>query len=239
VAKPKYLDEIFLQVPSMALDGIRQEILRFGKHVQRLTTDAPPAILDGSKGQLDELVRRERDMRLLYNAIGEYARKLSVDHMTTTESRNAAVLGRILNDLQHIGETISISFVAVGRERLEQGLVFSEQTKLRFEPLGDKVRAAIDAVLRSMAERDVELAEGVVAMKPEILQLVNEIIEHLGDRFRALEPKRAVTYRVENQAVELLHRMYYFAKKVAKEIITEARVEADEPTADAELEQAA
>ena len=76
-------------------------------------------------------------------------------------------------------------------------------------------------------------------MKKEIRRLVDEIIEHLGDRFRTDEPNRAVLYRVESQAVELVHQIYYFAKRIAKDIIAEAHAEANEPDIDPELEQAA
>ncbi len=239
VAKPKFIDDIFIQMPPMALDRIRQEVASFGRHVQALTTDASPVVISGSKGQLDDLVRREWDLRLLYTAIGDYGRKLSIEQMSASESRRLAVLGAILSDLQHIGETVSINFVAVGKERLERNLAFSDLTVAQFGPLGEKVREALDLVLQSVAEKDPELAQKVIDMKPEIQALVNGVVEHLGGRFRADEPNRAVLYRLESQAVELANRMYYFTKKIGKEIIAEARASADEPIGDPELDQVA
>lgn len=227
IAKPRFLDDVYIQMPSMALDRIRLEVARFGEEVSALITDAPPVISGGSRSQLDELVQRESNLRLLYSAIGEYDRELSGEQLSDGESRRLAVLSNILNDLQHIGETISINFVAVGRERLEKKLTFSEQTTARFVPLRDTVRKSIDLVLGSMLEKDVDLARSVVAMKPEVQRLVNEIVEHLGDRFRTDEPNRAVLYRVESQAVELMQRTYYFAKKIGKEIIAEAQASAE------------
>ena len=239
VAQPRYLEEEYIQMPSVALDLMRKEVAGFGQHVNKLVADAAPAVLNGTKAQLDELVKRESDLRHLFEAIGDYGRRLSGDHLTASETRRLAVTSNVLSDLQHIGETVSINFVAVGRERLEKKLKFSEQTMARVRPLGNKVREAIDTVLQSIDKRDVELAQHVVKMKREIRKLVDEIIEHLGDRFRADEPDRAVIYRVESHGVELLSRMYYFATRIAKDIIAEAHTEADKPFTDTELEQVA
>ena len=239
VAKPKYLQDAFIQTPPLALDRIRQEAVRLGEYVSSLSGAAQPVIATGTKGDLDNLVNRGRDLRLLHNAIVDYGRELSSDELTAAESRRLSVLGNVVNNLQHIGETISINLVAVGRERLEKNLTFSEETRARFRPLREKVDEAIETVLRSIKEKDIKLAERVVAMKPDVQRLVNNVSEHLSDRLTVDAPDRAVLFRVENQAVEHANRIYYFAKKIAKEIIAEAHADANEPVGDPELEQAA
>ena len=59
--------------------------------------------------------------------------------------------------------------------------------------------------------------------------------EHLGVRLTSDDPNRAVLFRVESQMVEHQRRMYYFAKRIAKEILAEAKVSADESIDDPEL----
>ena len=227
-ARPKYLQEGFLQVPSMAIDSIRQEVVRFGGLLNDLIVDAAPSVLTGNKQKLDDIVSREQNLRLLYGAIGEYVRELSGDHLSVEESRELAALGTSLTDLQRIAETVSIDFVSVGRERLERNLTFSEQTVARFRPLGDTVRDALDTVVRSVADKDAALAGRVVELKSDVQQQVNDIVEHLADRFRADEPDRALLYRVESQAVELVDRMYFFARRIANTVIGETLAETNE-----------
>ena len=44
---------------------------------------------------------------------------------------------------------------------------------------------------------------------------------------------------MESQTAEVVQRVYYFANKIAKEIIVEARAQAEDPASDPELEEAA
>jgi hypothetical protein len=42
-------------------------------------------------------------------------------------------------------------------------------------------------------------------------------------------------YRLESQAVEIIHRNYYFAKKIAKEIVREVEASIEDPILTDEL----
>ena len=130
-----------------------------------------------------------------------------------------------------------MNVVAIGRERLAAGVNFSTQTIERGRVLGDKVREAFDLAVRSLEEPD--LAHRVIAMKAEVQELVSDIVEHLGRRLAADAPDRALLYRLESQAVELIQRQYYFAKKIAKEIVREAEAAIEDPILEDELAAAA
>jgi phosphate:Na+ symporter len=228
-AKPKFLDETFLEAPSLALDRIRLEAVRLGQFIAELFAEARNTMISGDAADLDAIVARERDLQMLQQAITDYGRRISSMGMTSAETRRQGVLNTVTSNVQHVGETIAINFVAIGRERLERQLTFSEETIRRFRPYGTKVREAFDLALQALAEKDVDLARQVMAMKPEIQRLADETAEHLGRRLVADDPNRAVLYRVENQMVELLQRVYYFAKRIAKEILRAAEVEEEVP----------
>jgi phosphate:Na+ symporter len=225
VALPKYLDEGFFKAPSLALDALRREGVRLGTYIANLISEGRIAVIGGGEADLDAIVARGKELRRLHQSITEYAGRLTTMRLTSAETRRLTAINIVISNLQHVSDTIAINLVSIGRERIEQGLTFDE-TITYFQPYIAKMREGFDLALQSLDEQNVDLARRVVEMEPEIKKLADETVEYIGRHLIADDPKRAVLYRVEDQSVELLHRIYYFAHKIAKEILWEA--EADE-----------
>ncbi len=127
--------------------------------------------------------------------------------------------------------------VAIGRERLAHDLRFSEKTIENAIVLSGKMQEAFKLAIQALEKP--ELAQQVIAMKAKIQDLVNDIVEHLAQRLVAEDPNRTLLYRLESQAVEIIQRDYYFAKKFAKEIVRELEASIEDPVLKAELTAAA
>ena len=221
-ATPKYLNDAFLETPSLALDNIRLEAVRLGGYIEELIDSARPAVLSGGKEDLDKIVSREKELRILHDAILDYARRLYSAELTDAETRRLEALGTVIVNLEHVGETIGVNMVSLGRERLERRFTYSEETIKRFQPYSSKVREAFHLAIKALDLKDAGLAKRVVEMKPEVEGLADEVVEHLSRRLVSGDPDRAVLYRVESQFVELIQRTYYFAGMIANEIIQES-----------------
>ena len=109
----------------------------------------------------------------------------------------------------------------------------SEETLKNGRILGNRVREAFDLAIRSLEEHG--MAQQVIDMKSEVQDLVSQMVEHLTQRLAADKPDRALLFRLESQAVELIQREYYFAKKIAKEIVREAGASVEDPILEGEL----
>ncbi len=227
-ARPKYLDDAFLETPALALNSIRLEAVRFGEYLEELTEMARPAVLSGGKEDLDKVVSREKELRMLHDAITDYMRRLYSMEMKSEEKRRLEALGIVISNLQHVGETIAVNMVSIGRERLERRFIHSEETITRFKPFTSKVLEGFHLVIKALDQKDVELAKGVVEMKPDVQRLADETVEHLSRRLVSDDPNRAVLYRVESQFVELIQRIYYFARMIAIEIVQESEKMSEE-----------
>lgn len=220
-ARPKYLNDAFLETPSLALDNIRLEAVRLGEYVEELIEMARPAVLSGGKEDLDKIVSRANELRMLHDAMTDYARKLYSTKMNSAEKRRLEALITVIVNLEHVGETVAVNMVSIGRERLEKRFSVSEETITRFQPYSSKVREAFHLALKALDLNDAELAKRVVEMKPDVESLADGIVEHLTLRLVSGDPDRAVLYRVESQFVEIIQRIYYFARMIAIEIVQE------------------
>lgn len=221
-ATPKYLNDAFLETPALALDNIRLEAVRLGGYVEELIEMARPAVLSGGKEDLDKIVSRANELRMLHDAMTDYARKLYSTEMKSEEKRRLEALITVIVNLEHVGETVAVNMVSIGRERLEKRFKVSEETLTRFQPYSAKVREAFHLAIKALDLKDAVIAKRIAEMKPEIESLADGIVEHLSLRLVSGDPDRAVLYRVESQFVEIIQRIYYFAGMIANEIIQES-----------------
>ncbi|MBZ0173059.1 MAG: hypothetical protein K8E66_11800, partial [Phycisphaerales bacterium] len=214
---PKYMQEAYLDTPAMALDSLRHEIERLGRRTIRFGEEAAPVFLNGGKYVIKTEVEKWRVNQRLFDEINRYIRKISASELTTEQTRRVAALTAVASYVQNVGETFAVNMAAIARERDRRGVRFSRETLGRIATLAGEVRDAfkmsIDAIEDSL------LAHGVIALKPRIREMTEDAIEHLSKRLMSSEPNRSLLYRLETQVVEVLQREYYFAKKIAKEIV--------------------
>jgi len=232
-ARPRYIQDVYLQTPGVALDSIRRETVRLGEQIIQLASEARWAVVSGTEEDLDAIVTQAGDNQRLYDSINEYVRRLSADDLTHPESRRLAALTAVASYVQNIEETIAVNFVDIGRERLARGVRFGAPTVERIAELGEEVRGAFELAVRALG--NPELAWQVVAMKPVMQQHAAGLFEYLTTRLQSDDPHRALLYRLETQTAEMLQRIYYFAKKIAKEIIREVEASIVDPVMQEEL----
>jgi phosphate:Na+ symporter len=216
-ARPKFLQEVYLETPALALDAVRREIVRLGEHTSRLVDEAGAAMLSGSERNLQSVVRRSQDAERLYDTINDYLRRMSARTSDEGEIRRSASLTAIASQVQNVAETAAVNMVALGRERLAARVSFSPDTVRRIRMIADLVRESLDHAIASLD--DPAAAPGVIEMKPRVQAEVAELMQHLFRRLTSSDPHRAVVYRLESQIVELTRRIHDFARKIAKEVI--------------------
>ena len=100
--------------------------------------------------------------------------------------------------------------------------------------LGRKVWDATEMALESL--EDPDKARQVIDMKAEIQETAAEVVEHLAMRLVSQDGKRALLFRIETQIVEVLQREYYFAKKIAKDVVAERAASLENPVSEESLE---
>ncbi len=227
-ARPLYLDDVYLEAPALAIDRLRMEI----GHLGELARDLLATARDTRPGDLGrpDLAEAAEELHALYVATTDYARRLLEKQTTEAEARQIEEILEVANHLHNIGDTISINARMLSVRLRERGLAASDETRAAFM---DFIVQLEDAVARSVwafVAQDGELARRVIRLKPEVYQRARDIEQHLGRRILGGDADQLLKYRLENELVELLKRIYYFAKRIAKTVATdvpEPQVEED------------
>ncbi len=220
--QPRYLDEILLETPALALDRVRMELRRIGERAYDMVGKALPIALRGSREDLEALAARDDEIDALHGAIVTYLGRLSQENLPAQESSQLYAYMAAANNIENIGDMIETNIVEAGRERLRNDVHVSEATQEALDALHARVCWAVQLALQALDASDAGMAGQVIDAKGEVSRLAGRAEAHLAHRLAAEAPNRLVTFRVESEIIEYLKRVYYFAKRIAKGVTGEA-----------------
>ena len=213
---PRYLDDVLLQTPSLAMDIVRMELGRLGAAALRMVRQGLPTVLDGDETALQQLEDMDDDVDALHEAIVTYLGRLARENLSDLQSRQLHDYLAAANYLESIGDMIETNLVAEGKTRLRQHLTVSPATREVLELFHHEVCDSVEEALRALVGQDAELARHVTARKSDVNRICDRAESHLARRLSADEPNRLAAFRLESEIIEYLKRVYYFAKRIAK-----------------------
>lgn len=215
-SRPLYLDPLFLDTPSLAIDRARLEAGRLANIAFNMTEKIPLAALNGNKKQLAELSTRDDVLDDLQTQILNYLAKIDANKLEKQDQDNLRKVINLVNNWENIGDTLDNHVIPLGIDRLDTGLVVSETThgailKLH-QHLLENMRLAM-LVTTSPNEADIER---LTTSKASFLQLAEEAEEVLQNRLLGRTAERMVLFRLETDIISNLKRIHYYVRRVAK-----------------------
>lgn len=235
-ARPQFLDPSLFETPSLATDRVAMETQHLGELVLEIVEAMH--MREGVEGDIDiELIsERSRDVEILSTQILDYARQLSAGAVSEEDSQRLQDILEVVNQLRGIADSVATNLGSLYREWKERQLEASEETKVMFRKVFGKVQDAIQAALAADAERDREKAKDVIEMKKSLSYELDQLSKHLGKRLLSNDPNRSEIYALESRVLEIIQRLYYFAKRIAK-VVNADLAEKPDLTDDTDLDQ--
>ncbi|HMB91332.1 MAG TPA: PhoU domain-containing protein, partial [Rhodothermales bacterium] len=219
VIQPRYLDDLLLDTPALALDRARMELRRLGERAHHMVVQSLPTVFKGTKEDLKALADLDDEVDVLHTAIVGYLGKLSQENLGMAQSQQIYHYVGAANNIENIGDMIETNIVAAGLERLRTNLETSIPTQEVLGELHAKVAWAVQMALESLDASDPGMAANVIDAKAEINRLASRAEMHLANRLAINEADRLPLYRIESEIIEYLKRVYYFAKQIAKGLV--------------------
>ena len=217
--QPKYLSDMLLHTPSLALDAVRHEIKRMGKRVDLMNTAIMPALLTGGRESLEAVREMDEEVDVLYKHIVNYLARVSKLQLNEYQTQEMLKLMGAVNDLEHIGDVIEVNLVGLGEQRIKKGFNISEATRKVINTLHVVVSDALKATVRAVVEEDKDYAMRVLSMNEDMKRLALEADLHQAQRLVSEDSGKFAAYSVEIEIIEKLKRIYYHAKRMAKTVV--------------------
>jgi phosphate:Na+ symporter len=196
--RTRYLDERFIDQPSLAIGQATREALRMADIVQGMLRDAAAVFRTGSQELLEDVERRDDQVDYLEREIKLYLTRL--DRMTMTEDlarREIALLGFIGN-LENIGDIIDKNLMELARKKIYQGRRFSEAGWGELVEFHGLVSKNLETAIAAFAANDHGLARQVLDQRPLVRQRERELRESHLARLRT-----GLTESLESSEVHL------------------------------------
>jgi phosphate:Na+ symporter len=217
--QPKYLSEMLLHTPSLALDAARREIKRMGKRVDLMNSAMMPAVLTGNRASLQAVREMDEEVDVLYKHIVNYLADVSKLKLNEYQTQKMLKLMEAVNDLEHMGDLIEVNMVDLGERRIEKSFKISQQTQKVINTVHHVVSDALKAAVRAVVDEDKDFAMRVISMKEDMNRLVEQAELHQTQRLVSEDSGKFEAYSVEVDIIEKLKRIYYHAKRMAKTVV--------------------
>jgi len=221
IITPKYLDDILLETPSLALDRVRLEIGHMGERVEEMLQRAMPAILKGDRETLKEVEKIDDEVDLLDGYIIRFLSRISQNRLTENQTKAFTHLMSVANDVENIGDVIETDLIRLGEQWIDQGVAMDDSTRDLFERLHKVIYLTVETALDSVVFNDQRSAQEVIAMKADINRLMASAELHEAKQLVTEDPSRLAAYTLGMDIIEKYKRIYYFAKRMAKDVMPE------------------
>jgi phosphate:Na+ symporter len=213
--EPKFLDEMLLSTPVIALAGTRREVVRMGEWVYNMFIDVLPAVVARDVETLRAIEKKDHAVDSLHREIIGFLAKISNKNLSPDESGELMELIQIANDLEYVADRIAADIVTSARKSLNEGVIVSDQTAAIITEFHKEIAIAFDRTLKSVTHQDRKLANKVRARKRTIAEFKRKIAVHGINRLTANAPKRRATYSREIETVEILDGIFKIVRRIA------------------------
>ena len=213
--KPRYLDETLISTPTLALGRCRLEIGRLGERVVDMFSKVLPAVLTGSKENLQEIVELDDEVDALYGHIVLFLGKLSKSNLSGEQAEELMFLLQTVDRFENIGDIMENNMVKVGTQRINEKIVVSKATMKFINKFHQQVASVLQDTVEVVANEDVDAIKRVRSTKGVIASLALETAQHGIKRLTADAPNRLNTYTREWETIEHMDRIYRLCRRIA------------------------
>jgi len=222
IIAPKFLDDALLATPTLAMRAARFEGHRLSEIALDMVDQVGPAIRSRDLGQFDELEKMDDQISVLKRKIMEFLGEIYKQELTSDESRLLLRMMRGVDEVQRISTVVRNDLIGVGRQLIESDIETSETTQHVLAALYDEVRSAVKLAVDAIAELDESKALEVIQLKPTINGLIDDALEYQQERVAPTEPQLIALFRLEDEVIDALKRIYSLSKRLANLLLPEA-----------------
>ncbi|MBA1444182.1 MAG: Na/Pi cotransporter family protein [Chromatiales bacterium] len=216
IIETKFLDEAALKAPTVALQQVRLELGRVGAITLSMLQDVVPALRDGDRERLDDIVRRNDQVDILDQEILKYLGKVRRGMLTEQESLEFQGLMIASDNLESLADVVGVDVVSLARKAIDLDSESGEETRKMLAEFYTTIVESVDLTVQAIRDDDQRAAESVLMMKEKIRDQSELLLARKASRLTADDPDYLALVRLEMSFVDQLRRIYTLAKRTAK-----------------------
>jgi len=215
VFNAEFLDETFINSPSMAMDAVKLELEQY-QQKQSLFYKRVVSLIQSPN--IDKLTKEDLNLhrfRSYQRKILSYMGRIGQSELTPDDQTEYLKLMNVVNNLEGILESIEFNILNV-LHMMVQGSHKPSDTMIELVgQLSTEVGKSIDNALFSISKKDKEMAIAVIAIKPTIDLLLQDALKHQVKCFKPTE-ERLTIFRYEMQLIDGFKQLHTLCKRIAR-----------------------
>ncbi len=226
--KPLFLDENVLDVPSMALERVRQELGRAGAIVIEMFEKLHTPITMTDMCAIQSLADEEDNVDILEREIINYLGKIRQRSLSETESEEHRQLMTSAITMETLADVIVDDLVRLSKKACQLNYRSSEETISLMRDLYLRVLYAVRQLALVMRDKDMDAVARLLDEEPHIYQLQHDLVVRKSQRLGSVAENALNVARIEVSVADKLGRIYSLAKRIALEHVKKQDATAEE-----------
>ena len=221
--QPKRLEElapelnpVLFEMPPLAVDAARRELVRLGERVADQLDAAIPAILDGQHDGIDRLHEREQLIDRHHAEIVRFIEALLQAEHSQDVSLAAIDMVEAADYLESIGDLVDKEMIPLHLRHVERGTEISPQARESLRALADAISQELRRALRAVADGSQDLARAVLETKSQVRSLERAAVEFQLDAPPGDGLQRVMPTMLERELTESLRRAYSLVRRFVR-----------------------
>lgn len=210
------LNTVLFEMPPMAIDAARRELLHLGERVADQLDDAVLVILDGRQEAIDALHENEQRIDRHYASIVGFVEQLLQPELPPDVTRTAVELVEAADYLESIGDLVDKEMIPLYQRHAERGTGISPQARAQLQALAAAVGQELRRALTAVADSDQALARAVLETKPQVRSLERAAIEFQLEPQTSDAPQPLLPNSLERALTESLRRAYSLTRRFVR-----------------------
>jgi phosphate:Na+ symporter len=219
---PRYLDEIALETPPLALANAARETLRMGDTIETMLRDVMTALMTNDRKLASDVSRRDNVVDRLTEAIKLYLTKLTRDSLDEPEGRRAMEIVSFTINLEHIGDIIDKNLCQLAAKKIKRNYQFSAEGAAELTAFHKRVCESLQAAFGIFMRGDVDAARRLLREKSELRRAELDAADRHFERLREGRPESLETTSLHLDILSDLKRIHSHICSVAYPVLEAA-----------------
>jgi phosphate:Na+ symporter len=210
------LNKVLFEVPPLAVDAARQEVVRLGERVADQLDAALHALLTAKTDAFDTLHSNELLINQHHTAIIGFLEKLLQPELPGDVTRSAIALVEAADYLESIGDLVDKEMIPLYLRHAARETRVSDEARTRLQALGAAVCESLSLALRSVADADPARAQSVLEAKSAVRRLERVTIDFERDDLTAETLRQLLPNALERELTESLRRTFSLVRRFVR-----------------------
>ena len=186
--------------------------------LERMLSGIMPVLQHGKAVNFEELKKNYEKITALQGLLLQFLRQLSNGKLNEDQGQQMMDVISTINHLENMGEILESEVVFLAQNRKQSGVAIPDDSVKDLEEIISKTIKAFSNSMEALERQDHSMAKSVVEMKDELNEIAESKKQQQAQMLLSDDHAVIEAYRIEIALVDILKRIYYHTKRIARRI---------------------